>query len=106
MSLKAQVVYPLLQENLHLLDDNFARILRDWATAKLAEVEAEQAQAIAAVIGNFSNLIKQFPLGSQANNLEIAIWTNTKFGERYPRYNPVAAISIASSCFSPKTDKK
>ncbi|MEQ9625742.1 CHAT domain-containing protein [Coleofasciculus chthonoplastes] len=68
-----QVVYPLLQKNLHLLDDNFARILYDWATAKLAEVEAEQAQFIAATIGNFSNLIQDFPLESQANNLEIAI---------------------------------
>jgi len=64
-----QVVYPLLQENLHLLDDNFARILHDWGTAKLAEVEAEPAKAI----GKFSNLIRQFPLGSQANNREIAI---------------------------------
>ncbi|EDX75811.1 hypothetical protein MC7420_6466 [Coleofasciculus chthonoplastes PCC 7420] len=68
-----QVIYPLLQENLHLLDDNFAQILYDWGTAKLAEVEAEPAQAIAATIGNFSNLIQQFPLGSQATNLEIAI---------------------------------
>ncbi|MEQ9672623.1 tetratricopeptide repeat protein, partial [Coleofasciculus sp. G2-EDA-02] len=68
-----QVVYPLLQENLHLLDDNFARILYDWATAKLAEVEPAQARSIAADIGNFSNLIQQFPLGNQANNLEIAI---------------------------------
>jgi len=66
-----RVVYPLLQKNLPLLDDNFARILYDWGTAKLAEVEAEQAQAIAAVIGEFSNLIQQFPLGSQATNLEI-----------------------------------
>jgi len=68
-----QVIYPLLQENLHLLDDNFARILYDWGTATLAEVEAEPAQAIAADIGNFSNLIQQFPLGSQVTNLEIAI---------------------------------
>ncbi|MEQ9666894.1 hypothetical protein [Coleofasciculus sp. G2-EDA-02] len=45
----------------------------DWATAKLADVEAEQAQFIALVIGEFSNLIQQFPLGSQATNLEIAI---------------------------------
>ncbi|MEQ8957923.1 MAG: tetratricopeptide repeat protein, partial [Coleofasciculus sp. C2-GNP5-27] len=68
-----QVVYPLLQENLHLLDDNFARILSDRGTATLAEVEAEQAQAIALIIGEFSNLIQQFPLGIQAINLEIAI---------------------------------
>jgi CHAT domain-containing protein/predicted LPLAT superfamily acyltransferase len=67
-----QVVYPLLQKNLHLLDDNFARVLRDLGT-KLAEVEPAQARSIAIDIGNFSNLIKQFPLGSQATNLEIAI---------------------------------
>ncbi|MEQ9372236.1 MAG: tetratricopeptide repeat protein [Coleofasciculus chthonoplastes F3-SA18-01] len=68
-----QVVYPLLQENLHLLDDNFARILYDWATAKLAELQPAQAKSIAIDIGNFSNLIQEFPLGSQATNQEIAI---------------------------------
>jgi tetratricopeptide (TPR) repeat protein len=68
-----QVVYPLLQQNLHLLDDNFAQILYDWGTATLAEVETEQAQFITATIGEFSNLIGQFPLGSQPTNLEIAI---------------------------------
>ncbi|MEQ8466433.1 CHAT domain-containing protein [Coleofasciculus sp. E1-EBD-02] len=68
-----QVVYPLLQQNLHLLDDNFARILYDWGTATLAEVEAEQAQFIAATIGEFSKLIGEFPLGSQPTNLEIEI---------------------------------
>ncbi|MEQ9553761.1 MAG: tetratricopeptide repeat protein [Coleofasciculus sp. G3-WIS-01] len=64
-----EVVYPLLQENLHLLDDNFARVLWNWGMATLTEVEAEQGQ----VLGEFSNLIVEFPLGSQANNLEIAI---------------------------------
>ncbi|MEQ8998630.1 MAG: CHAT domain-containing tetratricopeptide repeat protein [Coleofasciculus sp. B1-GNL1-01] len=68
-----QVVYPLLQQNLHLLDDNFARILYNWATAKLAEVKPAQARSIAVDIVGFSNLIQDFPLGSQATNLEIAI---------------------------------
>ncbi len=69
----SQIVYPLLQQNLDLLDDNLAQVLRSWATATLAEVEPEQAQGIAGVIGNFSNLIQQFPLGSRASNLETAI---------------------------------
>ncbi|NEP02599.1 MAG: sel1 repeat family protein, partial [Symploca sp. SIO2E9] len=69
----AEVVYPLLQANLDKLDDNLALLLRDWATAKLAEVEPEQAQGIAEVIFYFSNRIQEFPLGSRATNLEIAI---------------------------------
>ncbi|NEO62245.1 MAG: tetratricopeptide repeat protein, partial [Moorea sp. SIO4G2] len=68
-----QVVYPLLQTNLDHIDDNLALLLRDWAKAKLTEVEPKQAQSIAAEIVNFSNLIQQFPLGSRATNLEIAI---------------------------------
>ncbi len=69
----SQIVYPLLQQNLDLLNDNLAQVLQNWATATLAEVEPEQAQGIAGVIGNFSNLIKDFPLGSRASNLETAI---------------------------------
>ncbi|MEQ8973979.1 MAG: tetratricopeptide repeat protein [Coleofasciculus sp. C1-SOL-03] len=64
-----QVVYPLLKDNLHLLNENFTRVLWNWGMATLTEVEAEQGQ----VLGEFSNLIVEFPLGSQANNLEIAI---------------------------------
>ncbi|AOX00125.1 hypothetical protein BJP34_12305 [Moorena producens PAL-8-15-08-1] len=68
-----QVVYALLQANLEKLDDNLALVLGDWATVTLAEVEPEQAQGIAGMIGNFSTLIQEFPQGSRATNLEIAI---------------------------------
>lgn len=68
-----QKLYQLLQANLELLDDNFTIILRSWATVKLAEVEPQQAQEIAADIGNFSNLMQRFALRKQVNNLEIAI---------------------------------
>jgi hypothetical protein len=68
-----QVLYAVLQANLDKLNDNFARVLRSWATATLAKVESEQAQAITADIGNFSNRIQKFPLGNRASNLEIAI---------------------------------
>jgi hypothetical protein len=68
-----QVVYPLLQGNLDLLDDNFAQVLKNWATGTLSVVEPDTAYAFAATIFDFSNLIKEFPLGKQAINLEIAI---------------------------------
>ncbi|MGK7928382.1 MAG: tetratricopeptide repeat protein, partial [Spirulina sp.] len=67
------VVYPLLQQNLAKLDVNFARILQTWASHTLSEIEEERAFSIAADIGNFANLIQQFPLGSRADNLEIGI---------------------------------
>ncbi|MBD1906444.1 CHAT domain-containing protein [Trichocoleus sp. FACHB-832] len=68
-----QVVYLFLQANLDKLDDHFAELLRHWAKTTLPKVELEQAQSIAAAIGNFSSFIGQFPLGIQASNLNIAI---------------------------------
>ncbi len=69
----AGVVYPLLQENLDKLDDNFVGLLRQWATATLPNIKPVQARVIAHDIGHFSNLIQQFPLGNRASNLETAI---------------------------------
>ena len=43
----SKVVYPLLQQNLDKLDENFADILRNWATTKFSEVEANVAEDIA-----------------------------------------------------------
>ncbi|MDE5112762.1 MAG: tetratricopeptide repeat protein, partial [Trichodesmium sp. St15_bin1_1] len=70
----SKVIYPFLQQNLDKLDDNFADILRNWATAKFSEVEADVAESIALCLVQFSSiLIEQFPLGSKANNMEIGI---------------------------------
>ncbi len=67
------VVYPLLQANLNLLDNNFAQLLQSWATARLSELEPERTYSLAADIGDLSNQLRKFPLGNRANNLEIAI---------------------------------
>ncbi|MEH1919838.1 MAG: hypothetical protein V7L07_01945, partial [Nostoc sp.] len=69
----AQVVYPLLATNTDKLDGVLAEILRRWGTNTLGEAEADEAEELAAVIVGFSNLIQQFPLGSKASNMEIAI---------------------------------
>ncbi|MBK1990184.1 CHAT domain-containing protein [Sphaerospermopsis aphanizomenoides BCCUSP55] len=68
-----QVVYPLLAANTDKLDGTFAQLLRDWATKTLKDAEPHTAQSLAGVIGNFSNLIREFRLGDQADNIEIAI---------------------------------
>jgi tetratricopeptide (TPR) repeat protein len=68
-----QVVYQLLAENLDKLNDDFAVLLHRIITDTLSQVEPEQAQSIAAVIGNFSDLMREFPQGDRASNLEIAI---------------------------------
>jgi CHAT domain-containing protein len=68
-----EVVYRLLQANLNKLDDTTAVVLHSWATAMLAVLQPEEAQSLASYIGKFSVLIAGFPLGIQANNLEIAI---------------------------------
>ncbi|MEG4577729.1 CHAT domain-containing protein [Microcoleus sp. N3A4] len=69
----SQHVYPLLRTNLDKLDQNFAQLLRCWATLVLPAAQESESRRIAALIGNLSNKIGRFPLGSKANNLEIEI---------------------------------
>ena len=69
----SQVVYPLLAKNTDKLDGVLAEILRRWGTTTLGEAKADEAENVAEVIFSFSNLIQQFPLGSKASNMEIAI---------------------------------
>jgi CHAT domain-containing protein len=119
----SQVVYPLLKANTDKLNGTFAQLLRDWATNKLEDAKRDKAESIARVIGNFSNLIREFPLGNQADNIEIAItgydivssvytrtnfpqdWAMTKnnlgnaFSERI-RGNKADNIEIAITAFS------
>ena len=68
-----QIVYRILQENLDKLDESFAALLRSWVANFVSLQELEQVQAILAIIVTLSNLLTNFPLGSRANNLEIAI---------------------------------
>jgi len=67
------VVYPILQRGQHLLDDTFAQLLQQGARIVFSEGNAEDVAIIARVIQNLCINIAQFPLGSRANNVEIAI---------------------------------
>jgi len=68
------VIYPLLRNNLNLVNDNFAAILRNWAAETLLNLDDQSIYtSLVIVIGNFSNAICEFSLGSKEINLEIAI---------------------------------
>jgi hypothetical protein len=67
------VVYPILQRRQHLLDDTFAQLLQQWARNVFSQGKPEEVAGIVGVIQNLCVDIQNFPLGSRANNLEIAI---------------------------------
>ncbi|MEG3970780.1 CHAT domain-containing protein [Microcoleus sp. T2B6] len=69
----SQHLYSLLRNNLDKLDQNFAQLLRCWANLVFSAAKESERRRIAALIGNLSNKIGRFPLGSKANNLEIEI---------------------------------
>ncbi len=56
------VVYPLLQENLALLNDGMIEVLKDWVSAKFTEVDRDSQRSIASTIHDLSYLILQFLL--------------------------------------------
>jgi tetratricopeptide (TPR) repeat protein len=67
------IIYPLLRQHLDLLDIGIIEVLRNWTTAKFAEIDRDKQRSIAIDIGNFGNLIQQFPLGNKAVNMELSI---------------------------------
>jgi ATP-dependent Clp protease ATP-binding subunit ClpA len=79
------VVYPILQRRQHLLDDTFAQLLQQWARNVFSQENAEDVATIALVIQLLCIEIAQFPLGSRANNLEIAITGYQTLLEVYTR---------------------
>ncbi|MEZ2312294.1 MAG: tetratricopeptide repeat protein, partial [Microcoleus sp.] len=66
-------VYPILRQRQHLLNLRFAETLQQVAQNLIADENAETIAFIVAIIENLSIHISDFPLGSRANNLEIAI---------------------------------
>jgi tetratricopeptide (TPR) repeat protein len=69
----ADIIYPLLKQNLELLNEGIIEVLKNWADSKFAEIEEYERELIALNIGNFGVLIHDFPLGNRSINLEIEI---------------------------------
>jgi CHAT domain-containing protein/tetratricopeptide (TPR) repeat protein len=68
-----EVVYPLLMQNLGLLNDGMGAVLRDWASSKFARAKKDEKKWISETIGSFSLLISNFPLGNKAVNMDLSI---------------------------------
>ncbi|CAD5961949.1 hypothetical protein [Planktothrix agardhii] len=68
-----KVVYPILEKHQDQLDLNFAETLTQWFQSALDPNNSDRNQDLASLLFNFANKIQQFPLGSRADNLEIAI---------------------------------
>ncbi|MCC3411934.1 MULTISPECIES: CHAT domain-containing protein [unclassified Microcoleus] len=67
------VIYPLLRDNLNLINDNFAVVFRNWAKQTLQNLDRKQdCIFIILLVVQFSNAIWQFSLNRESN-LEIAI---------------------------------
>ncbi|MEG4344950.1 tetratricopeptide repeat protein [Microcoleus sp. A003_D6] len=67
-----QGIYPILKQRQHLLNARFAETLQQVAQTLMSQ-NPEAIEFIAALIENLSIHISDFPLGSRANNIEIAI---------------------------------
>ena len=72
----SEIVYPILETNLELMDENLAQVMRCWITAILPDLQPKAALRTAEVIAEFSSLIRKFPLGNPPVNVEIAITGN------------------------------
>ncbi|MGD1873412.1 MAG: tetratricopeptide repeat protein [Mastigocoleus sp.] len=67
------VIYPLLQKNLELLDDNFVASFKQWIHDTFTQAESEDAENLAVLTSAFSSLMQEFPTGNRRINLEVAI---------------------------------
>ncbi|WP_139240788.1 tetratricopeptide repeat protein, partial [Geitlerinema sp. PCC 9228] len=68
-----QSVYSYLEQHQDKLDLSFAKILTQWFDSNLDSNNSEKNQALAALANQIAVDIQEFPLGSRANNIEIAI---------------------------------
>jgi tetratricopeptide (TPR) repeat protein len=89
-----EIVFPLLQENLGLLDAEMIQIFRDWVQQKFTEIEGESREPIARDIGNFGNLIGHFPLGDDAINIEFSLACYEVLQEVFTRDNDPTTWAI------------
>ncbi|MCX8120223.1 MAG: hypothetical protein N3E45_05260 [Oscillatoriaceae bacterium SKW80] len=68
-----ETVYPLLLENVELLEPHLVYILRHWAMMSFCVVSPQESTIIAGVLVDFGGLIWAFPEGERDINIEIAI---------------------------------
>jgi CHAT domain-containing protein len=67
------IIYSLFQNNSFFLNNELINVIRSWAANNIAGVKRDDQAFVAALIASFGNLIKDFPFGDRAVNVEIAL---------------------------------
>ncbi|WP_293075218.1 hypothetical protein [Okeania sp. SIO3B5] len=68
-----QKIYPLIVENLDLLEPHLIYVLRKWANQVFPHICQNRATTIASALVNFGRIIWALPDGDSDVNLEIAL---------------------------------
>ncbi|MCA2789012.1 MAG: tetratricopeptide repeat protein, partial [Microcystis sp. M116S2] len=69
-----QVIYPLLDNNLHLLDENLVNLLRAWGNHTKEQASPEETYGLAALLYDLAYAFHEFPKGNPGINLAIAVY--------------------------------
>jgi len=103
-----QTVYPLIVENLDLLEPHFIYILRKWAKQTFPNICQNRAAIIASILVNFGQIIWALPDGYSDVNLEIAlsccelaleVYDLDKFPEQWAIVNNNLALIYQTRCY-------
>jgi CHAT domain-containing protein len=68
-----QIVYPLFEHHLEMLNDGLIRILEKWLNINFLEFETSHQLSVMYDIASFGNLIRQFSGGELAVNIDLSI---------------------------------
>jgi len=69
-----QVIYPLLDNNLHLLDENLLNLLRAWGNQLKEQASPEETNQLGTLFYSLAYAFHEFPRGNPRINLDIAIY--------------------------------
>lgn len=103
-----EAVYPLLAENVELLEPHFIKVLRQRARKTFSSAPKEEKLAIARALTDLSRIIWAFPEGDPEIDLEIAIACNqlaleiynfSEYPKEWATIHNNLAIAYSESCF-------
>jgi len=69
-----QAIYPLLDNNLHLLDENLVNLLRAWGNHTKEQASPEETYQLGLLLYRLADAIYEFPKGNPLINLAIAVY--------------------------------
>ncbi|MFM7909394.1 MAG: CHAT domain-containing protein, partial [Microcystis sp.] len=99
-----QAIYPLLDNNLHLLDENLVNLLRAWGNYTKEQASPEEAYQVAALLYRLAYAFHEFPKGNPRINLAIAVYgyefcaqTERQLGLERELAGTLTNLGIASS---------